>query len=53
MFHVEADQRRTLAALRAAGRLTDDASREQIEHALTQVLDDFAVRWLGKKFPCA
>jgi hypothetical protein len=49
VFHVEADQRRTLAALRAAGRLADDATREEIEHELAEVLSDFARRWLGKK----
>jgi hypothetical protein len=48
VFHVEADQRRIVAALRVAGRLADDASREQIEHALAEVVSDFAVRWLGK-----
>jgi len=53
IFHVEADQRRTVAALCVAGRLADDASPEQIERALAQVVDDFAARWLGKKIPCA
>jgi hypothetical protein len=49
VFHVEADQRRTLAALRAAGRLADDVTREEIERQLAEVLSDFARRWLGKK----
>jgi hypothetical protein len=53
IFHIEADQRRTFAALRVSGRVLDDASTEQIEHALAQVVDDFAARWLGKKIPCA
>jgi hypothetical protein len=35
--------------LRAAGRLADDATREEIEHELAEVLSDFARRWLGKK----
>jgi hypothetical protein len=39
--------------LRVSGRVLDDASTEQIEHALAQVVDDFAARWLGKKIPCA
>src|SRR5262245_30830032 len=30
VFHVEANQRRIIAALRAAGRVADDASRQQI-----------------------
>jgi hypothetical protein len=33
VFHVEADQRRLIAALCAAGRMTDDANREDIERA--------------------
>jgi hypothetical protein len=49
VFHIEIDQRRITAFLRAAGRLADDASREQIEHALAQVLEDVTARWLGKK----
>ena len=49
VFHVEADQRRLIAALRAAGRMTDDANREDIERALAEILIDFAARWLGKK----
>ena len=49
VFHVEADQRRTLAALRVAGCLADDASQEQIARALMGVIGDFCARWLGKK----
>jgi hypothetical protein len=49
VFRVQADQRRTFAALRAAGRLADDATREEIEHALAEVLSDFARRWLGRE----
>jgi hypothetical protein len=49
VFHVEADQRRVIASLRAAGRLTDEASRTEIEHALAEVLNDFTRRWLGKE----
>ena len=53
VFHVEADQRRVIAALRAAGRMGDDANREDIERALAEVLIDFTARWLGKKISCA
>jgi hypothetical protein len=53
IFHVEADQRRLIAALRAAGRTTDDANREDIERALAEILIDFTARWLGKKIACA
>ena len=49
IFHIEADQRRTFAALRIAGRVADHGSTEQIEHALAQVIDDFNTRWLGKR----
>jgi 5-formyltetrahydrofolate cyclo-ligase len=50
VFHIEADQRRVIAALRAAGRrLADDASRKEIEHALAEVVSDFTRRWLGKE----
>jgi hypothetical protein len=50
VFHVEANQRRVIAALRAAGRrLADDASRTEIEHALAEVVSDFTRRWLGKE----
>jgi hypothetical protein len=41
-----------LLLCRAAGRLADDDSREEVERALAPVLDDFAARWLGK-IPCA
>jgi hypothetical protein len=49
VFRVEADQRRIVAALQAAGRLADDATREEIEHELAEVLSDFARRWLGRE----
>jgi hypothetical protein len=52
IFHIEANERRVIAALRAANRLTDSASREDIERAITEVLLDFVRRWLEKK-PCA
>jgi hypothetical protein len=53
VFHIEADQRRLIAALRAAGRMTEDANREDIERALAEILIDFTARWLGKKIACA
>jgi hypothetical protein len=50
VFHVVGHKRRVIRALRAAGRrLADDASREEIEHALAEVVSDFTRRWLGKE----
>jgi hypothetical protein len=49
VFHVVGHKRRVIAALRAAKRLPDDASRSEIEHALAEVVSDFTRRWLGKE----
>jgi hypothetical protein len=50
VFHVVGHKRRVIAALREAGRrLADDASRKEIEHALTEVVSDFTRRWLGRE----
>jgi hypothetical protein len=52
ILRVEVNQRRLLAALRAANRL-DDSTDEAVELAAGQVLGDFIDRWLLAKKPCA
>jgi hypothetical protein len=48
------DKRRLRAALKAAGRLGElQAGFDQLDTAITAVLDDFCEVWLGKKFPNA
>jgi len=44
------DKRRLAAALKAAGRLDElRTSCDELQDAISQVLDDFCSRWLGKK----
>jgi hypothetical protein len=49
MLRVETHERRLSAALRLAGRLTDDAAVADLEAAAAEILADYTARWLGNR----
>jgi len=58
VLHVAANEKRLVKALRKAGRLPEDETREpprkDIEAEAAQVVADFITRWIGpEKKPCA
>lgn len=59
VYRLRLHERRLLAALvlraeQQAERLADDATHEQIEGLVTELVEDFVARWIGPaKKPCA